>query len=110
MQRSFFRNGFGEKKQRPYGQGLLYKGKACGPTSQFTNPGSAGHATYSKSPLLRPATLTDFISIYRDFLPLEFGKIQIFSGMRNVFFFFSLVVQIFSLKYRFSLSFMLILC
>ena len=61
------------------------------------------------------------LSVYTDFVPLEFGKIQIFfheicqntdflQECKWVFSMFSLVIQIFFLKYRFSLSFILIVC
>ena len=66
----------------------------------------------------RPATHTDFICIYRfftlriwqntDFLPQNLAKYRFFQECETFFFIFSLVIQIFSIEYWFSLSFILI--
>ena len=69
----------------------------------------------------RPATHTDFISIYwffnrkllqnTDLFPLKLGEIQIFLlKCQRFFLILYLFIQIFFLKYWFSWSFILILC
>ena len=75
--------------------------------------------------MIRDTDYTDLpliliLSVYTDFSHLEFGKIhflsqnlakyRFFQECKTFFFTFSLVIQIFSREYWFSLSFILILC